>query len=163
MQPTSILLTAADGSIERANPSATEMLGVGMGAACAVHVAAESLRGGPVCELDCVQGFSEGEQRDHGVVRVRGQHCRLVCSDVNGARVVAILPVSGAGSASDLTDREREVLVLIARGYTSARIARRLGVATSTIRTHVEHIRSKLGVRTRSQAVARALAIGEIE
>ena len=36
-------------------------------------------------------------------------------------------------------------------------------VATSTVRTHVEHIRDKLGVRTRSQAVARALALGQIE
>ncbi len=163
MQSTAILLTAADGDIERSNLSATELLGEGVGIGCGVHVAAENLRGGAVCVACGAQRFAEGEERDHGVVRVRGQSCKLVCHDVSGLRVVTLLPVSVPGTVSDLTDREREVLVLIARGYTSARIARRLEVATSTIRTHVEHIRSKLGVRTRSQAVARALAIGEIE
>jgi DNA-binding CsgD family transcriptional regulator len=163
MQPTVLLLTDADGLVERSNPAAEDLLGGGTGATCAAHIRAETLQGGAVCEARCVPGFAEGEQRDSGIVRVRGQSCRLVCSEVGGARVVGILPIRASGTVSDLTDREREVLVLIARGYTSGRIARRLEVATSTIRTHVEHIRAKLGVRTRSQAVARALAIGEIE
>jgi DNA-binding NarL/FixJ family response regulator len=56
----------------------------------------------------------------------------------------------------DLTDREWEVLVWVARGKTNADIARLLHVAPSTIRKHLEHVFEKLGVHTRTAAVARA-------
>ena len=52
---------------------------------------------------------------------------------------------------SPLTDRELAVAALVARGLTSAEIASELGVAVRTADAHVEHIRNKLGVRSRAQ------------
>ncbi len=162
MRPTAYLLTTIDGDVAHANPSATSLLGPSEGT-CDELVRAEDARGRALCSTGCALTFAEGEQRDHGIVKVRGQSCRLVCSEVNGAGVVSITPTDGTGSMQDLSERERQVLVLVARGYTSERIGSRLAISPATVRTHVEHIRAKLCVRTRSQAVARALALGQIE
>jgi NarL family two-component system response regulator LiaR len=60
----------------------------------------------------------------------------------------------------DLTERERVVLALMVEGLNNTQIAGRLVVSPSTIKTHVSHILSKLGVTSRSEAVALALRSG---
>ena len=60
----------------------------------------------------------------------------------------------------DLTDREREVLELIARGLGNAEIARRLTVAPKTVRNHVSNVFNKLQVVDRAQAIVRAREAG---
>jgi DNA-binding NarL/FixJ family response regulator len=72
---------------------------------------------------------------------------------------------AGAASLSpkpfpDLTDREREVLELVARGLGNAEITRRLVVSPKTVRNHVSNILSKLQVADRSQAIVRAREAG---
>ena len=58
---------------------------------------------------------------------------------------------------SELTEREREVLALIARGYTNKQIADALIVTEKTARNHVSHILEKLGLARRSEAAAFAV------
>ena len=59
-----------------------------------------------------------------------------------------------------LTPREAEVLALIAEGLTNAEIADRLVVSAATVKTHVNHIFAKTGVRDRAQAVVYAYEHG---
>jgi RNA polymerase sigma factor (sigma-70 family) len=58
---------------------------------------------------------------------------------------------------SELTDREREVLELLAKGYTNRQIADQLGITANTVKKHVDHILQKLQVSTRAAAVAVAM------
>ena len=61
-----------------------------------------------------------------------------------------------AAATPRLTTRELEVLRLLADGLGQAEIAKRLFISTKTVATHIDHILSKLGVRSRAQAVALA-------
>ena len=61
-----------------------------------------------------------------------------------------------------LTPREREVLGLLAEAATSAGIAERLALSPHTVRTHINNVMHKLGVHSRSEAVAAAVRLGLI-
>ncbi|AVT41048.1 LuxR family transcriptional regulator [Plantactinospora sp. BB1] len=65
--------------------------------------------------------------------------------------------VRGARADGDLTDREREVLRLVAAGEPTRRIAGQLGISAETVETHVRSGMRKLGARTRTEAAALAL------
>jgi LuxR family maltose regulon positive regulatory protein len=64
------------------------------------------------------------------------------------------------GLAEPLTRREGEVLGLIAKGYTNQEIAEALVVTLNTVKKHASGIYGKLGVHSRTQAVARAREFG---
>jgi LuxR family maltose regulon positive regulatory protein len=59
-----------------------------------------------------------------------------------------------------LSERELEVLRLIAAGLSNQQIAQQLVIAVSTVKSHINHIYGKLNVKSRTQAVARAQALG---
>jgi len=61
-----------------------------------------------------------------------------------------------------LTDRETEILRLMAGGYSNKEIANTLGVAEGTVKNHVSNILSKMGVRDRTRAVLKAFELGQI-
>lgn len=69
-------------------------------------------------------------------------------------------PASAAPPFPELTDREREILGLIAGGASNAEIAERLFLAPKTVRNHVSNIFSKLQVADRAQAIVRARKAG---
>lgn len=80
----------------------------------------------------------------------------------SGARAGA-----GAGEAAargiTLTDRERQVLRLVANGSTNRKTADALFVSEATVKTHLLHIFEKLDVRDRTRAVTRAMELGLLE
>ena len=69
-------------------------------------------------------------------------------------------PVEPADLFPELTDREREILMLIAQGYTNAEMAQRLTLSGKTVRNHITNIFSKLQVADRAQAIVRARDAG---
>jgi LuxR family maltose regulon positive regulatory protein len=82
--------------------------------------------------------------------------------DQAGIRSMAGRSVTSPSSPADapvaepLTDRERDVLRLLAAGQSTPEIARALYLEVNTVRTHVKHLYGKLGVHSRDQAIWRA-------
>jgi DNA-binding NarL/FixJ family response regulator len=69
-------------------------------------------------------------------------------------------PREPPAAVAELTEREREILRLVARGLTNAEIAGRLVISPLTAKTHVSHILRKLGCRDRAQLVTLAFETG---
>jgi DNA-binding NarL/FixJ family response regulator len=91
-------------------------------------------------------------------------HGEVVFSAAIAGRVLSYFAAGRAGPEvapfPELTDREREVLDLVARGLTNAAIARHLVVSDKTVRNHVSNVLAKLEVADRAEAVLRARNAG---
>jgi len=72
-----------------------------------------------------------------------------------GAHLVVSSKRPSASESSPLTGREHEIVMLVAEGLTNAQIAERLWISPGTVRSHLENVFAKLGVHTRTAAVAR--------
>ena len=101
-----------------------------------------------------------------------GELCDAVTAVARGGIVLA--PQVQAGIAGEirlradydrpfLSEREREILKLVADGLTAPEIGRRIHVSTATVKTHLQHLYEKLGVGERAAAVAQAMRRGLVE
>ena len=82
---------------------------------------------------------------------------------VNELGKFARMAREGSEVRASLTPREHEVLAMIGSGLTMRQMASRLGISPRTVETHVAKLYRKLDVRTRVQAVSRAVSLGLIE
>ncbi|MGY6024589.1 response regulator [Streptomyces spinosirectus] len=80
---------------------------------------------------------------------------------VSSAAVARLIDhVTDSARPERLTERESEVLVMLARGKANKEIAHELHIGQQTVKTYVSHIFDKLGVHSRTQAVAHAMRLG---
>ncbi len=77
-----------------------------------------------------------------------------------GRQVVVPVPASMPVLVQPLSERELEVLGLLAAGRSNREIAEELVVALDTVKKHVSHVLDKLGAANRTQAVAHARELG---
>lgn len=100
------------------------------------------------------------------------QLCNAIAAVARGQTVLA--PQVQAGIAAEirlrrtderpiLTERERQILTLVAEGLTARQMAARLHLAVGTVKTHLLHLYAKLGVSERAAAVAEAMRRGLLE
>ncbi|MBC3270037.1 helix-turn-helix transcriptional regulator [Pseudomonas sp. SWRI81] len=96
---------------------------------------------------------------------LRGQLASIASAPV-GLQLLERIPLAAARAAAEcsaaeqLSSRELAVLRLIAQGCSNQEISEQLFISLHTVKTHASHINSKLGVERRTQAVARAKAMG---
>ena len=122
------------------------------------------------CRLD-----SPPEDQDQGApaARLLAQFCRARSDDAEisyARRLLVACRQQNAVARPDvkpppqlietLTERELDVLQLIAEGLTNPEIAKRLFVSLPTVKSHTRNLYGKLGVHSRKQAVAQARALG---
>ena len=88
---------------------------------------------------------------------IRAAHAGRATLAPAAARALAEASLEPPTPAYDLTDREREVLALVAEGLSNLQIARHLDISLSTARFHVSTILSKLGAANRAEAAALAV------
>ena len=69
-------------------------------------------------------------------------------------------PLVGVSDVAQLTEREREILALLARGASNREISETLYIASGTVKNHLSNILGKLGVRDRTQAALKARELG---
>jgi DNA-binding NarL/FixJ family response regulator len=64
---------------------------------------------------------------------------------------------------AQLTDREKEVLILLAQGLSNVNVARKLSISEATVKTYLAHVMTKLGVREKAHAVIAAYQSGLVQ
>jgi DNA-binding NarL/FixJ family response regulator len=117
---------------------------------------AAALRAHPEFEVVAAAGTRDELRRSAEVILV-AEEARSM-SDEEGAMAASI--DVDAPRAVLLTAREREVLQLLADGLGNKQIAARLGISTSTVKTHVEELFERLEVASRAEAVAAGVRRG---
>ncbi len=162
------MTVSAEGRVVLANQAARDRFPGCVGRRCVDVVRFRDANGAAVCSSACWteiagdEGIRDVEGRTGG-----GGPARLVCAameDRDGHPIgsVVVIPTRPpvVGDAVALSNREAEIVHWMLRGKSGPQIARQLGIKPSTVRTHVDHVKDKLGVRKNTEVVSRALALG---
>jgi LuxR family maltose regulon positive regulatory protein len=88
------------------------------------------------------------------------ERSRLFHAFEESEAIVATVSARSGGALEPLSERELEVLRLVAAGFANKEIARRLDISLNTVKTHTKNINSKLGAKSRTQASVRARELG---
>ena len=91
---------------------------------------------------------------------IRAAHAGRATLSPEAAQALVQAAAQPPTPGRDLTERERDVLILMVEGLNNTQIADRLVVSPSTIKSHVSHILAKLGVASRTEAAALAVRHG---
>ena len=144
----------------------------GMDGATATHVIRQQF---PQIQVIALTSFKEGKiiknaleagaigyllkdvSADDLVRAIRAAHAGRATLSPEVAQALVETANQPSAPGLDLTEREREVLALMVEGLNNTQIAGRLTVSSSTIKSHVSNILSKLGVASRTEAVTLAL------
>ncbi|MCP4908525.1 MAG: helix-turn-helix transcriptional regulator [bacterium] len=161
------MISRKDGTIVSQNARARRLMGAGAGSRCQGVVGA-SLDGDGDNEIPCSDGciselLTAGlDQPQNRRVSVEGRCHRLTCIPLDDV-IVSVLTANAETAPTRwqvLTPRETEVLRLLAEGENIPSVATSLGITDSTVRTHVEHMREKLGANTQAALVAVGFLLG---
>jgi two-component system, NarL family, response regulator DevR len=143
---------AAIGELRRLRPSAQVVV---LTASAADHVLVAAIEAG-------ASGFvSKSRSLDELTSAVRAAATgEAVISPEMLARLLPRLQRSGRARHNDLTEREREVLGLLAEGLSNAAIAEQLFVSVHTVRNHIANLSAKLGAHSKLEALSIAVRDG---
>jgi DNA-binding CsgD family transcriptional regulator len=162
-----VVVAQRDGTVVAQNASARRLMGPADGRACWNVVGALKDTDGLPCAFGCVRELlaSGLERARHTRIALGGRRHLLTCVPLRGVAVCMLTPGTGRRPETWqlLTFREKEVLQLLADGETTATMAIRLDLSESTVRTHVENMRIKLGVPTRAALVALGFRLGFLD
>ena len=162
-----VVVAQRDGALVSQNTPACRLMGAGLAKPCwAVVGGLEEAEGLP-CQHGCVNrllalGLENTQRVD---VRLDGRDHRLTCIPVEDL-VVCVLNRTAENDPEKwqrLTAREQTVLSLLALGDETPAVAKKLKISESTVRTHVEKMRSKRGVGTRAALVALGFRLGYLK
>lgn len=160
----SVVVAGDDGRVISQNPRARTLLGSGTGKFCwdvfANLPEAEQLPCRQGCVLELLEKGMDCTQ--HTELKVSGIRHELTCIPVERTAVCLLGQIRKDAKTiwKTLSPREQEILVMLANGETNGTMSAQLGVSESTVRTHVERMRSKLCVNTRAAMVAEGFRLG---
>ncbi len=162
-----LVIARGDGTVLAQNAPARRLMGEGLGKPCWDVVGGISGAVG----LPCAPGGARRLLARRPVrsantrISLMGECYHLACVPMNAFIVCLLNPGADAPSQAQrlLTSRERDVLQLLAEGKNTTSVSARLGLSESTVRTHVEHMRCKLGASTRAQLVALGFRLGYLD
>ncbi|MDX6325008.1 MAG: hypothetical protein QOK15_1362 [Nocardioidaceae bacterium] len=173
-----VVVAATTTSLEALDVAATEeldccVLDLDLHGESGLTLAAELRRVNPRLPVVILSAASAAEAWSaYGVRGVQGmvsKECALDLLErtmrrvVGGERVIegwAPVCTSSPSQVESLTDREREVLMMLVDGKSTAAMSDALAVSVYTVRTHVQNVLRKLGVQHRTMAVQRAVDLG---